>query len=35
MGDIKIDNPYMSILDLLFRYSKEHIQEQIKNYILI
>jgi hypothetical protein len=35
MGDIKIDNPYMSILDLLFRYSKEHIQEQIKNCTLI
>ena len=35
MGDVKFDNPYSSILDLLFRYDKEYIQEQLKNYTLI
>ena len=35
MGDIKFDNPYTSILDLLFRYSKEEIKKELKNYILI
>jgi len=35
MGDVDFDNQYSSILDLLFRYPKEHIQQQIKNYILI
>jgi hypothetical protein len=35
MGDVDFDNPYASILDLLFRYPKEHIQQQLKNYTLI
>lgn len=35
MGDVEFDNPYASILDLLFRYPKEHIQKQIKKYTLI
>ena len=35
IGDVKFDNPYSSILDLLFRYDKEHIKEQLKNYTLI
>jgi len=35
MGDIQFDNPYSSILDILFRYPKEYIQEQLKNYTLI
>lgn len=35
MGDVDFDNPCASILDLLFRYPKEHIQQQLKNYILI
>ena len=35
MGEVEFDNQYSSILDLLFRYSKEHIQQQIKNYTLI
>jgi hypothetical protein len=35
MGDVDFDNPYTSILDLLFRYPKESIQKQLKNYTLI
>jgi hypothetical protein len=36
MGDdMPFDNKYASILDLLFRYPKEVIQEQLKNYTLI
>lgn len=35
MGDVEFDNPYSSILDLLFRYSKEHIQQQLIKYTLI
>jgi hypothetical protein len=35
MGDVDFDNPYSSILDLLFRYPKEHIQQQLKKYTLI
>lgn len=35
MGEVEIDNQYTSILDILFRYSKEHIQQQIKKYTLI
>lgn len=35
MGDVNFDNPYSSILDLLFRYDKEHIKEQLKNYTLV
>jgi hypothetical protein len=35
MGDVQFDNPYSSILDLLFRYDKEHIKTELKNYTLI
>jgi len=35
MKEVDFDNPYSSILDLLFRYDKEHIKEQIKKYELI
>ena len=35
MGDIDFENPYSSMLDLLFTYSKEHIQQQLKKYTLI
>ncbi len=35
MENVKFDNPYSSILDLLFRYDKEHIKNELKNYTLI
>ena len=35
MGDVEFDNKYASILDLLFTYSKEHIQQQLIKYTLI
>jgi len=35
MGDVEFKNPYLSILDLLFTYPKEHIQQQLKKYTLI
>lgn len=35
MGDVKFDNPYSSILDLLFRYDKEYIKTELKKYELI
>ena len=35
MEDVDFDNPYSSILDLLFRYPKEHIQQQLIKYTLI
>jgi hypothetical protein len=35
MGDVDFDNRYSSILDLLFRYTKDHIKNEIKNYKLI
>lgn len=35
MANIVFDNKYTSILDLLFRYNKEYIKEQIRNYKLI
>jgi hypothetical protein len=35
MGDLDVDNPYVSILDLLFRYDKEHLKEQISKFQLI
>jgi hypothetical protein len=35
MGDVNFDNPYTSILDLLFRYPKDEIKKEIKNYTLI
>jgi len=35
IGDVEFDNKYASILDLLFTYSKEHIQQQLIKYTLI
>lgn len=35
MGDVEFDNQYASILDLLFRYPKEHIKQQLTKYTLI
>jgi hypothetical protein len=35
MGDVEFDNKYASILDLLFTYPKEHIQQQLLKYTLI
>ena len=35
MGNVDFDNKNSSILDLLFRYDKSHIQKQIVNYKLI
>ena len=35
MEDVKFDNPYSSILDLLFRYDKEYIKNELKKYTLI
>jgi hypothetical protein len=35
MGDVKFDNPYSSILDLLYKYEKEYLKEELKNYRLI
>lgn len=35
MGDVDFDNKYSSILDLLFRYNKDHIKQQIGSYKLI
>jgi len=35
IGDVEFDNKYSSILDLLFTYPKEHIQQQLLKYTLI
>jgi len=35
MGNSSFDSPYNSILDLIFRYPKTKIKEELKNYILI
>lgn len=35
MGTLDIDNQYASILDLLFRYEKAHIQSQLNRYTLV
>lgn len=35
MGELKVDNPYVSILDLLFRYDKEYLKQELNNYKLI
>ena len=35
MGNVVFDNKYTSILDLLFRYNKEYIKEEITKYKLI
>lgn len=35
MGDVEFNNPYSSILDLLFKYSKEYMQTQLKKYTLV
>ncbi len=34
MGEVQLDNPYASILDLLFTYPIEHIKTQLNNYSL-
>lgn len=33
--DLELDNPYNSILDALFLYTKEHLQKQIEKYTLV
>jgi hypothetical protein len=35
MGDLDLDNPYSSILDILFRYSKDHVINELNKYTLI
>jgi len=35
MGNLSLENPYNSILDILFRYPKEEIKNELKNYTLI
>ena len=35
MGELDINNPYVSILDLLFRYDKGHLKEQLNKFELI
>ena len=35
MGKLNVDNSYFSILDLLFRYDKEHLKKELENYELI
>ena len=35
MGKVEFDNPYASILDLIFLYPKEHIKEQLKKIGLL
>ena len=35
MGKVQLDNPYASILDLLFTYPIEHIKNQLNTYILL
>ena len=35
MDNLEVDNKYASILDLLFRYNKEHLKEQLNKYTLI
>lgn len=35
MGDLNLDTSGLSILDLLFRYDREHLKGELKNYTLI
>lgn len=35
MGDVDFDNKYASILDLMFRYDREHIKKELKKYTLV
>ena len=35
MGNLDIIDPYLSILDLLFKYEKHYIIKQLKNYTLV
>lgn len=35
MESIDVENPYVSILDLLFNYDKDHLKEQLTKYTLI
>jgi hypothetical protein len=35
MGNVKFENPYVSILDHLYNLPKDKIIQELKNYILI
>ncbi len=35
MADVNVDDKYSSILDLLFRYDKEHLKKELNNYRLL
>lgn len=35
MGELELENPYASILDLLFTYDKKHLKQQLTKYTLI
>jgi hypothetical protein len=35
MREVQLDNPYASILDLLFTYPIEHIKNQLNSYLLL
>lgn len=35
MGNVKFDNPYISILDLLYNYEVEILKSELKNYELL
>ena len=35
MDDLEVENPYISILDLLFKYDKEYIKTQLEKYTLV
>jgi hypothetical protein len=35
MDELGVDNPYVSILDLLFRYDKEYLKQQLNKFELI
>ncbi len=35
MADVNIDDKYSSILDLLFRYEKDHLKKELNNYRLL
>ena len=35
MNELDVDNPYASILDLLFRYDKEHLKKELNKFDLV
>jgi hypothetical protein len=35
MEDVEFDNPYASMLDILFRYPEQHVKQQLTKYTLI